>query len=67
MIKDFLDHLLRAWPNEQFVGIKRSYFFGKEDAMGFSMQLFGTACSVYRGIYQAIRPSIVRLLTFMET
>lgn len=67
MIKDFLDHLLRAWPNTKFVAIKRSYFFGKEIADSFSMQLSNMACSVYRGIYQAIRPSLVRFPAFIGT
>ncbi|KAJ5601659.1 hypothetical protein N7510_011193 [Penicillium lagena] len=57
---NFLDHLLRSWPNDRFVGIKRSYFFDKlseEDENRFTMDLCNMGCSVMRGIYQAIRPS----------
>ncbi|CAI7592058.1 unnamed protein product [Penicillium bialowiezense] len=58
----FLDHLLREWPTKQFAAIKRAFFFDKLDddperAHDFYRPLANMGASVYRGIYQAIRPT----------
>ncbi|CAG8235349.1 unnamed protein product [Penicillium olsonii] len=58
----FLDHLLREWPTREFVAIKRAFFFDKiendESAKHeFYRPLANMGASVYRGIYQAIRPT----------
>ncbi|CAG8280874.1 unnamed protein product, partial [Penicillium salamii] len=58
----FLDHLLREWPTQQFVAIKRAFFFDHLDDNpklqdDFHRPLANFGASVYRGIYQAIRPT----------
>ncbi|KAJ6019033.1 hypothetical protein N7522_001100 [Penicillium canescens] len=58
----FLDHLLREWPTREFAAIKRAFFFdnlGDRHALkqDFYQQLQNMGASVYRGIYQAIRPT----------
>ncbi|CAG8942223.1 unnamed protein product [Penicillium salamii] len=58
----FLDHLLREWPTQQFVAIKRAFFFddledNKMMQHEFHRPLANFGASVYRGIYQAIRPT----------
>ena len=60
----FLDHLLREWPTKQFAAIKRAFFFDKLDEdqelkHEFYKPLANMGASVYRGIYQAIRPTPV--------
>lgn len=61
----FLDHLLREWPTKQFSAIKRAFFFDKlgddeELKQEFYQPLANMGASVYRGIYQAIKPTPVR-------
>lgn len=61
----FLDHLLREWPTKQFAAIKRAFFFDKlgedeELKQEFYQPLANMGASVYRGIYQAIKPTPVR-------
>ncbi|KAJ5576839.1 hypothetical protein N7535_003765 [Penicillium sp. DV-2018c] len=62
----FLDHLLRETPTKQFAAIKRAFFFDKFDDMvlnqQFCKQLSNMGASIYRGIYQAIKPSPGKLL-----
>ncbi|KAJ5749032.1 uncharacterized protein N7511_010728 [Penicillium nucicola] len=58
----FLDHLLREWPTKEFAAIKRAFFFddlGDRHALKqeFYQPLQNMGASVYRGIYQAIRPT----------
>ncbi|KAF4769961.1 hypothetical protein HAV15_011480 [Penicillium sp. str.  len=58
----FLDHLLREWPTKQFAAIKRAFFFDKlgddeELKQEFYQPLANMGASVYRGIYQAIKPT----------
>jgi eukaryotic translation initiation factor 2C len=63
----FLDHLLREWPTKQFAAIKRAFFFDKlgddeELKQEFYQPLANMGASVYRGIYQAIKPTPVSFL-----
>jgi eukaryotic translation initiation factor 2C len=56
--------LLREWPTREFAAIKRAFFFdnlGDRHALkqDFYQQLQNMGASVYRGIYQAIRPTPV--------
>ncbi|KAJ5293934.1 hypothetical protein N7508_008755 [Penicillium antarcticum] len=58
----FLDHLLREWPTKEYAAIKRAFFFddlGNRHALKqeFYQPLQNMGASVYRGIYQAIRPT----------
>lgn len=64
---DFLDHLIREYPATQHATTKRAYFFENLHEMeGFEqasreqmLQLGSTGATVYRGIFQTIRPSPV--------
>jgi hypothetical protein len=65
--KGFLDHLLREWPTKQFAAIKRAFFFDKlgdneELKQEFYQPLANMGASIYRGIYQAIKPTPVGFL-----
>ncbi|KAJ5135600.1 uncharacterized protein N7515_004878 [Penicillium bovifimosum] len=57
----FLDHLLRETPTKKHAAIKRAFFFDKLDDMMLKQEFFqplsNRGASVYRGIYQAIRPT----------
>lgn len=54
--EDFLDHVLREYPSQKFLAIKRSFF----DEMGDNKDL-GNGVLAFKGVYQAIRPAIVSL------
>jgi eukaryotic translation initiation factor 2C len=60
--------LLREWPTKQFAAIKRAFFFDKlgdeELKQEFYQPLANMGASVYRGIYQAIKPTPVGFLLF---
>lgn len=69
---DFLDHLIREGPASRFASTKRAYFFDKLNEMpefadqavaGATFTALGFGASVYRGIFQTIRPSPVRTVT----
>ncbi|KAJ5155636.1 hypothetical protein N7492_008439 [Penicillium capsulatum] len=69
---NFLDHLLRDWPATQFASHKRAIFFPDfdkdtevQETSNFYTALHGGA-SVYRGIFQAIRPSAKGLLVNLD-
>lgn len=54
---NFLDHLLREYPSSKFHSIKRSFF----DEHGDNFDL-GNGVLAFKGVYQAIRPTIPRRL-----
>lgn len=53
-VTDFLDHVLREYPSQKFLAIKRSFF----DENGDNQDL-GNGVLAFKGVYQAIRPAIV--------
>ncbi|KAJ5104118.1 hypothetical protein N7532_004647 [Penicillium argentinense] len=64
---NFLDHLIRDYPAQQFVALKRSYFFDKFDShpdpelRKFANEsywpLLRSGATCYRGVFQTIKPS----------
>jgi len=68
-LKDFLDHLIRDYPAQEFTALKRSYFFEKleihedpeirkiADKSHWPLLQSGATC--YRGAFQTIRSSPV--------
>lgn len=54
IVTDFLDHVLREYPSQKFLAIKRSFF----DENGDNQDL-GNGVLAFKGVYQAIRPAIV--------
>jgi eukaryotic translation initiation factor 2C len=51
----YIDHLIREWPSQNFVAIKRSFY--NEDANSKDLA-HGVMC--VKGIYQAIKVAEVR-------
>lgn len=56
-LADFLDHLLREYPSTKFLAIRRSFFNEKGDYKDL-----GNGVLAFKGVYQAIKPALVRLL-----
>ena len=54
-VPDFLDHVLREHPTSKFTAVKRSFFDGQQ---GEHTDI-GNGVLAFKGVYQAIRPSIV--------
>ncbi|PYH87772.1 Piwi-domain-containing protein [Aspergillus ellipticus CBS 707.79] len=52
---NFLDHVLRENPTSKFHAIKRSYFHEDSD-----QEDIGNGVFAFKGVYQAIRPALVR-------
>lgn len=51
---NFLDHVLREYPSTKFLALRRSFF----DSNGENKDLGGGVLA-FKGVYQAIRPTIV--------
>ncbi|KAF9891139.1 hypothetical protein FE257_005075 [Aspergillus nanangensis] len=54
---NFLDHVLREYPSGKFLALRRSFF----DPNGEYKDV-GNAVLAFKGVYQAIRPSITKAL-----
>ncbi|PYI10200.1 eukaryotic translation initiation factor 2c [Aspergillus sclerotiicarbonarius CBS 121057] len=55
---NFLDHVLREHPTSKFTAIKRSFF----DGLKGEHEDIGNGVLAFKGVYQAIRPSINKTL-----
>ncbi|KAJ5887940.1 hypothetical protein N7495_007981 [Penicillium taxi] len=63
----FLDHLVRAWPSATFTPYKHAYYFhdkylARDAGRDPMWHKIGKGASVYRGIFQMIRPSMCGLV-----
>ena len=52
---DFLDHLLREYPSSNLLALRRSFFDEKGD-----FKDLGNGVLAFKGVYQSIRPALVR-------